>query len=124
MQNGAGQRGFRSASEEQVKGEGYSASRVQHSRHLVLQYLSCKDKDVRVHMEDALIALFRATEEEKAAIMQRRRMENGSSDSYVSSLSGIFGLSDSLGGSHHGMNSSTHGGTISTLTQKSNVCGK
>ena len=90
--------------------DGYSVSRVQHSRHLVLQYLSCKDRDVRIHMEDALMALFRATESEKNAILSRRRAEDGSSDSYVSSITGMFGLGESTGGGQSGgINTSSHG---------------
>lgn len=90
--------------------DGYSVSRVQHSRHLVLQYLSCKDRDVRIHMEDALMALFRATESEKIAILSRRRAEDGSSDSYVSSLTGMLGLGESTGGGQFGgISSSSHG---------------
>ena len=87
--------------------DGYSASRIQHSRHLVLQYLSCKDKDVRIHMEDALMALFRVTEEERMAIAMRRRLEDGSGD-YMSSLSGMFGFGDALGSSQHGIGTSVH----------------
>lgn len=67
-------------------------------RHLVLQYLSCKDKDVRVHMEDALMALFRASESEKLAILNRRRVEDLSNESYVSSISGMFGISAAVNG--------------------------
>lgn len=103
-----------STGDDSTKTESFSASRIQHSRHLVLQYLSCKDKDVRVHMEDALIALFRANESEKEAIMTRRRTEDGSGDSYVSSLTGILGLGDAFGGSQHGsIGSSSHGTALS-----------
>ena len=75
--------------------DAYSASRTQHTRHLVLQYLSCKDKDVRVHMEDALMALFRVNESERLAILTRRKFEEGGGggESYVSmsSISSMFG---------------------------------
>ena len=56
-----------------------------------MQYLSCKDKDVRVHMEDALMALFRVNESERLAVLVRRRAEDSANDSYVSSLTSMFG---------------------------------
>lgn len=74
-------------------GDSFLAARVQHMRHLVLQYLSCKDKDVRVHMEDALVALFRFNESERMSILLRRKAEAGPTDaaSYVSSWSSLVG---------------------------------
>ena len=100
---------------------------MQHSRHLVLQYLSCKDKDVRIHMEDALIALFRANDTERAAISERRRAEDGSNDYMsMSSLSGLLGLGgDRLsGGSQHGngnsLSGSIHGGHSNTISTNNN----
>jgi hypothetical protein len=94
-------------------GEGYTASRMQHTRHLVLQYLSCKDRDVRVHMEDALMALFRVNESERLAVLVRRRAEDSANDSYVSSLTSMFGeaLSGLAGGASadNSSSSSSHG---------------
>jgi hypothetical protein len=77
----------------------------------VLQYLSCKDKDVRVHMEDALVALFRASEPERAAIAERRRAEDGSGD-YMSmaGISGLLGLGDRHGLGHSSQHGSSSGG--------------
>lgn len=57
-------------------------------RHLILQYLSCKDDLVRGHMESAVVKIFRYNEQEKALIKDRLQSQ---------SIAGGGDISDSLG---------------------------
>jgi len=60
------------------------ASKALHMRHLVIQYLTCKDIVVRGHMENALITLLRLNAQEKALITERKLREEQSKDSFFS----------------------------------------
>jgi len=69
------------------------ASKALHMRHLVIQYLTCKDIVVRGHMENALITLLRLNAQEKALISERKHREEQSKDSFFS----FFGSYSSTG---------------------------
>lgn len=64
-------------------------SKHQYIRHMILQYLSCKEPEVKLHIENALLAIFRFTEAEKSLIQERKDSE---ATSIVDDLSlGNFG---------------------------------
>lgn len=48
-------------------------SKIEYMRQTVLQYLICKDMEVKEHIEHALMTLFRFNEAEKAAIDARKK---------------------------------------------------
>ena len=58
---------------------------------MIVQYLACKELEVKSHMENALMFLFRFTPAEKEAIEERRREE--SQDTLSSLTSFLGGLS-------------------------------
>lgn len=61
-------------------------SKLLHLRHLVLQYLSCKECDVREHMERALMTLLRFTGPEKQAVLDRKKEDNRSKEPTIFSF--------------------------------------
>ena len=69
------------------------ASKALHMRHLVVQYLTCKDVVVRGHMENALITLLRLNPQEKALIAEKKQREEQNKDSFFS----FFGSLSSTG---------------------------
>jgi len=42
---------------------------------MLLQYLSCREPEVKLHIEHALLAIFRFTEAERALIEERKKSE-------------------------------------------------
>ena len=50
-------------------------SKLQYIRHMLLQYLSCKEPEVKLHIENALLAIFRFGEAERALIEERKKSE-------------------------------------------------
>ncbi len=69
--------------------KGMAESKVQYLKHMVFQYLVCREPEVKQHIERALIALFRFSEEEKAVIEAKRKEESEEGFSF-SSLLGSF----------------------------------
>jgi hypothetical protein len=69
-------------------------SKSQYIRQMVLQYLLCKDPEVKVNIENALIAIFRFTEAEKDAIIIKR---NDVAADPISSFTGIFSSIPKIG---------------------------
>ena len=63
-------------------------SKNQYIRQMVLQYLACKDRDVKINIEAALIAMFRFNTEEKAAIATAR--STNAEANPMSALAGMF----------------------------------
>ena len=49
---------------------------MQYIKQMVFQYLNCKDAEVKLHMESALIAMFRFSEQEKSSIEETRKAED------------------------------------------------
>eukprot|EP01041_Mallomonas_annulata_P001423 gene1423-2730_t len=56
------------------------STKLLHLRHLVLQYLCCREPEVKEHMENALITLLRFSNQEKLSIIERKKEENGGMD--------------------------------------------
>eukprot|EP01036_Dinobryon_divergens_P031713 gene31713-41162_t len=69
-------------------------SKIQYIRHMVYQYLSCRDAEVRLHIESALIAIFRLNEQERSAIEVKRKEEAQDTFTTITSFLGeAFSLS-------------------------------
>lgn len=79
---------------QSAEGGTMEASKMQYVRHLILQYLSCKDAVLKDHMEQAIIALFRFNASEREGILERKREENPEEAVYssVRSLVNTFGI--------------------------------
>lgn len=67
---------------------GLSESKMQYIRHMVFQYLSCKDPVVRPHIESAVMAIFRFNEAERELIEERHKEETSDT---ILSLTGFLG---------------------------------
>ena len=65
---------------------GMGESKIQYVRHMVLQYFSCRDAEVKLHIESALKAIFRFNEAERAAIALRQKEESTDAISSISSF--------------------------------------
>ena len=66
-------------------------------RQMMVQYLTCKDSEVKKNIESALTAMFRFNEREKAAVVERRSLEEETGVEAVSgALQGIVGSLGSL----------------------------
>ena len=72
---------------------GLGESKVQYIKHMVFQYLSCKDPSVKPHMESALIALFRFSEGERAAIEEQRKADTVDTIASITNFLGSFASS-------------------------------
>ena len=69
-------------------------------RQMVLQYLLCKEPEVKVNIENALVAIFRFDASERDAISTKRLDETasyGDALSLASSFTGIFSSLPKLG---------------------------
>jgi hypothetical protein len=70
--------------------------KIQYVRHMVLKYLTCRDIEVKLGIEAALVAIFRLSDREKADIENRRREElhkNDTLGAITSFLGEAFSLS-------------------------------
>jgi hypothetical protein len=56
-------------------GKGMAESKVQYVRQMVYQYLVCREVEVKAHIESALMALFRFSEDEKNAVLAKNEEE-------------------------------------------------
>jgi hypothetical protein len=73
------------------------SSKIQYVRHMIFQYLSCRDPEVKVHIETALMAIFRMTNAEREVIETIRKEE---AQDALTSIADFFGsLSSSLASS-------------------------
>jgi hypothetical protein len=70
---------------------GMTASKIKYVRHMVLQYLSCREPEVRLHMETALMTIFRMSAEEREAIESKRKEETIDTLSSITSFLGSLG---------------------------------
>ena len=82
MGGGAGGGGMRSL--------GLGESKIQYVRHMVFQYLTCKDAIVKPHIESALIALFRYNDLERIAIDDKRKSDTEDTITSISNYLGLF----------------------------------
>jgi hypothetical protein len=73
-----------------LRSMGLGESKIQYVRHMVFQYLSCKDAIVKPHIESALIALFRYNEMERAAIEEQRKVETQDTITSITNFLGSF----------------------------------
>lgn len=69
---------------------GLGESKIQYVRHMVFQYLTCKDAIVKPHIESALIALFRYNDLERNAIDDKRKFDTEDTITSISNYLGIF----------------------------------
>ena len=65
-------------------------SKLQYIRQMVIQYMSCREAEVKLHIESALMTMLRFTEVERMAIELRRKEEAQDSLSQVTSYLGSF----------------------------------
>ena len=68
-------------------------SKMQYIKQMVFQYLVCKDAVVKLHVESALIAMFRFSDHEKNAIEETRRAEDVDTLTSISAFLGLAGTS-------------------------------
>jgi hypothetical protein len=77
-----------------VVGKGMAESKVQYVRQMVFQLLVCTETEVKAHIESALMALFRFSEEERAVIESRRKEDTQDALSSLASLWGSITTSN------------------------------
>jgi len=70
---------------------GMTASKIKYVRHMILQYLSCKEPEVKLHMETALMTIFRLTPEEREMIENKRKEDATDALSSITSFLGSLG---------------------------------
>ena len=68
-------------------------SKMQYIKQMVFQYLVCKDPEVKLHVESALMNMFRFSEAEKCAIIDTRKAENDDTLKTISSFLGLGAIS-------------------------------
>ena len=73
-----------------LRGMGLGESKIQYVRHMVFQYLTCKDSIVKPHIESALIALFRYNELERSAIDEQRKVDTEDTITSITNYLGLF----------------------------------
>jgi len=76
--------------EEESGGVGMSASKIKYVRHMVFKYLCCTDPEVKVHIETALMTIFRMSDWEKQMVEAKRREFEESQDT-LSSITSFLG---------------------------------
>lgn len=67
-------------------------SKLQYVRQMVCQYLSCRDSVVKVHIESALIAMFRFNEQERLGIELRQKEETQDLTTSITTFLGSFSV--------------------------------
>ena len=75
----------------------YESARFQYIRNLILQYLSCRDFEVKTHIEHAIVTIFRYDEADKEKIELRRKDESGDGTNTLGSISSLFSSFQSIG---------------------------
>ena len=73
-----------------LRGMGLGESKIQYVRHMVYQYLTCKDAIVKPHIESALVALFRYNELERSAIDEQRKVDTEDTITSITNYLGLF----------------------------------
>ena len=68
--------------------KGLMESKIQYIRQMVFQYLSCKDNEVKSHIESALMTLLRFNDLEKSAIENRKQDESQDALTAITSFLG------------------------------------
>ena len=75
---------------DNLYGTTFADSKINYIRSMFLQYLCCRDPVVKPHIESALIAIFRYTDEERAVIEEGHKLE---SQDAITALTTYFGTS-------------------------------
>lgn len=88
--NGAYNSASGNTGENFTGGKGMVESKVQYVRHMVFQYLVCREPEVRTHIELALMALFRFSEEERAAIEAKTQEDSQDTLTTITNFIGSF----------------------------------
>lgn len=70
---------------------GLMESKVKYIRQMVFQYLSCKEPEVKLHIESALMAIFRFNDQEREAIEERKAEESQDTLTSITNFLGAFG---------------------------------
>lgn len=70
---------------------GMTASKIKYVRHMILQYLSCKEPEVKLHIETALMTIFRLSPEEREMIESKRKEDETDALSAITSFLGSLG---------------------------------
>lgn len=93
--NGRHRHGLTSQTQEDEVGadgqSGMTASKIKYVRHMILQYLSCKEPEVKLHMETALMTIFRLTPEEREMIENKRKEDATDALSSITNFLGSLG---------------------------------
>lgn len=71
-------------------GKGMAESKVQYVRHMIFQFLVCREPEVRAHIEAALMALFRFSEEERAAVASKAVEDSQDTLTSITNFIGSF----------------------------------
>ena len=69
---------------------GLQQSKMLYIKQMVFQYLICKDAEVKLHVESALIAIFRFSAAEKNAIVDTRKAEDVDTLTSITTFLGSF----------------------------------
>lgn len=72
---------------------GMAESKVQYVRQMIFQYLVCVEPEVKAHIEAALMAIFRFTDEEREVVDSRKKDDTQDTLASISSFLGSFSLS-------------------------------
>ena len=76
--------------------KGMTEAKIQYVRQMVFQHLSCKDQEVKVNIEAALMAIFRFSEEEKSQIDRKKKDETSDTLSSITSFLGSLTIEELL----------------------------
>lgn len=69
--------------------------KIQYVRHMVLKYLTCRDPEVKLGIEGALVAIFRLSERERLSIEHRRKEDATNSDA-ITAITSFLGEAFSM----------------------------
>lgn len=73
-----------------VTGNGMMESKVKYIRQMVFQYLSCREPEVKLHIESALMAMFRFNDQERISIEERKKEESQDTLTSITNFLGGF----------------------------------
>lgn len=73
--------------------KGIMESKIQYVRQMILQYLSCKDSEVKLHIESALMTIFRFNDNERKSVEERKLEESADTLSSITNFLGGFATS-------------------------------
>lgn len=77
-----------SSAEEAVGPSSLDNSKLEYVKRMMFQYLTCREEEVKAHMETAMESIFRFNEKERKAIEERRRLASQDTLSSITSFLG------------------------------------